>query len=197
MAALEQSGSDHPATNHHHVPLLADGWTNPGTYGYSVESMSISHRSIGTTTCGNTRREQHWSDFNVGREGFDENLCGALAGSPIHVVMGHQSDGLRADGAGQHAALAQGGDERCWSVMRDARYKLEDDDVGLHAREIEVDAGKRGDGFGEQACVVMVFGEPRGHFREGNESGGGENAGLAHAAAESFAIDASLGDSLR
>lgn len=125
-----------------------------------------------------------------GVESFGESLRGALAGGAIDVVVGDQADRTRADGAGQNAASAERGDE----VGGRKALQLKDDDVGLHAVEVDVDARQADEGFGEEACVGVVLGQARRHLFERNEAGSGQDARLAHAAAEGFAVDARLGD---
>src|SRR5688500_9482481 len=61
---------------------------------------------------------------------------------------------------------------------------VEDDDVSADVFRIYPDPGNLGETFGEAASVGMVFVEAFGRFFERDQSGGGENPGLTHSAAE-------------
>ena len=105
--------------------------------------------------------------------------------------MGDEPDGVRANGAGENVVGAEGGDGGN-GVCPVA--KGEDDDVALDGVQVDLDGGQGGDGFGEETGVAVILVEARGHPLERDKAGGGEDAGLAHAAAECFANGAGAVD---
>ncbi len=64
----------------------------------------------------------------------------------------------------------------------------EDHDVGLNGIEVDLDRGALRNGAGKQSCIGVIFGEASRHLFQRDETGGCENPGLPHAAAESFAV---------
>ena len=72
-------------------------------------------------------------------------------------------------------------------VDRHLGRELPDDDVGLDGGDVEHDAGRARQRLGEAARVGVILGEPRDVVLERVQAGGGEDAGLAHAAAEHLA----------
>ncbi len=124
----------------------------------------------------------------------DDSFCdfdGAIALLARDVEVGDEADGVGADGAGEDVFCAKGGDDG-GSVSAVAQG--EDDDVALHGVEVDLDGGEGGDGFGEEAGVGVILVEAGGHLLERDETGGGEDAGLAHASAERLTDRASAID---
>ena len=133
-------------------------------------------------------------DARSGSDASEHIFCrgdGAIAVLAGDVEVGDEANGVRADGAGENAVRAKGGNGG-GSVAHVAEG--EDDDVALHGVEVDFDIGDGRDGFGEQAGVGVIFVEACGHLLEGDETGGGEDAGLAHAAAEGLADGSSAVD---
>ena len=100
------------------------------------------------------------------------------------VEVGDEANGVRTDGAGEDVAGTESGDDG-WGVS--AVSQRENDDVALHGVEVDLDFGDGRNGFGEEAGVAVILVEAGGHLLKGDEAGGGEDAGLAHAATERLA----------
>src|ERR1051325_7603324 len=73
-------------------------------------------------------------------------------------------------------------------------FAIEDDDIGFDGSGIDAKAGDGGNFTREKLRVCVIFVKALGRFLESDEAGCGDNAGLAHAAAKHFAIDAGLVD---
>ena len=85
-------------------------------------------------------------------------------------------------GAQADAALLAGLDEL---GRRPARLlDLEEDEVGLHARHVDLEALDVGDAFGEVVGIVVVLGQAVPVVLQRIECRRGDDAGLAHRAAQ-------------
>ena len=71
---------------------------------------------------------------------------------------------------------------------------MEDDDVSVDFGWTKFEARNRPDGVGEDAGIGVIFGEAVDVVIQGVERAGGDDAGLAHAAAEEFASRLALLD---
>ena len=71
---------------------------------------------------------------------------------------------------------------------------VEDDDVGLHCGRVDLDAGELGEAFGEELGVGVVLGEALDVVLEAEAGAGGDDARLAHRAAEHLLVAAGFGD---
>lgn len=95
--------------------------------------------------------------------------------------------GGHADAVGFQALAEFGG-------RAEFRVGAEDDDVGVDFRRVEFQPWRLADGVGEQFGVGVIFGEAVDVVVQRVEGGGGEDAGLAPAAAEGFAESAGESD---
>ena len=96
--------------------------------------------------------------------------------------MSHRPHRARSERRDEHARLLRArGDRR---GIGEAFLEAEDDDVGLHRREVEPDPGNAGELLGDEAGIGVVFREPRHIVVERVQPGGGEDARLPHRAAE-------------
>ena len=95
-------------------------------------------------------------------------------------------------GVHQDAFVAEAGAERGGGA--EFGIDFEDHDVRVDDLRIEFQAGRGADGVGEDAGVGVIFGQAVDVVLERVERAGGDDAGLAHAAAECFAMAAGLAD---
>ena len=104
--------------------------------------------------------------------------------------MGHAANGRRADGVDLHlaggAALHDLLCRRLGRALWDGGHG-EDDDVRLHAAEVDADAGQLGHALGQRPRVHVVVGQPPHHPLEGHDAGRRDDAGLAHATPQHLA----------
>ena len=110
--------------------------------------------------------------------------------------MGYHTQGLVAAVADQDAVGAQGGDYGS-GVADLLPVNFEDDDVGLDAVRVDGDAADVGQAGGQAAGVGVVVGQAFHHSVQGDQAGGGEDAGLAHSAADHLAPLAGASDEFR
>lgn len=119
-------------------------------------------------------------------EGLGEDCdCGGDGFGWHHEVC----DGAESIGAGgQHAdsGMIEGGGEFGGVYTGD----IDHEDIGFYRGGVDLYAWDGGESGGELFGVEVILGEPVVVVFEGVEGGGGEDAGLAHCAAEHFAESA-------
>ena len=113
--------------------------------------------------------------------GDDAQGCGDVVGGDHET--GDGADGVRAEGEHADSGGVQGRGE----LGSGSGGDVEEDDVRGDGGGIDGDAGEGGEAEGEGAGIGVIVGESCAVMFEGVECGGGEDAGLAHAAAEHFA----------
>ena len=113
--------------------------------------------------------------------GDDAQGCGDVVGGDHET--GDGADGVRAEGEHADSGGVQGRGE----LGSGSGGDFEEDDVRGDGGGIDGDAGEGGEAEGEGAGIGVIVGESCAVMFEGVECGGGEDAGLAHAAAEHFA----------
>ncbi len=96
--------------------------------------------------------------------------------------MRHRPHRARPERDDQHSALARGLDER--RPGDGLLTQIENDDVGLHRRDVEVHLRKAGEMPGDQARVDVVVGEPLDVVIERMKSGSSKEADLPHRATQ-------------
>src|SRR4051812_46833669 len=96
------------------------------------------------------------------------------------------------DGVHENAALAKARAELGGGAAGPA--DVEDRDVGLDPRWVDLNSGDARESFGEELRVAMIVKEAFRSLLEGDQAGGREDPDLAHATAEAFAIKAAFGD---
>ena len=105
--------------------------------------------------------------------------------------MGDEADQARTDCAAENTFTLQAGDNaRSIAVIA----KCEENDIGLNGGQVDLNSFTGCNGFGEQSGVGVVFVETQRAFFKRNQTGGRENAGLAHAATQGFTKDSSAID---
>src|SRR5437773_8447502 len=104
------------------------------------------------------------------------------------------ADGARAERIGGRALLASAADHR--RRVRSAGRQTEHDDVRLHRGEVELDSAAAHYPRGDAARVHMVFHKLIAALVERVKPRGGEDADLAHRAAEHPAMAHSACDEL-
>src|SRR3954451_23345755 len=98
------------------------------------------------------------------------------------------------NGVHENAALAKAGAELGWGAAGSA--DVEDRDIGLDPRGVDLNSGNARESLGEKLRVAMVVEEALGSLLQGDEAGGGQHADLAHSAAETLAIEPPFGDEI-
>jgi len=128
--------------------------------------------------------------------GFGDNVAkdvnGAFTAGTVDVTVGYEADGVwggveRPDAVGLQSLAELDG-------VKAGGFAVEDDDVGFYNHGIDAEAGDLRDLSREELGVSVVFVEALGRFFEGDQACRGEDAGLAHATAEHFAVDAGFID---
>ena len=108
--------------------------------------------------------------------------------------MRHGTDAVAGGSAHADAALLAGLDQ---PRRRPAGLvHLEEDEVGLHARHVDLQSLDVGNAFGEMAGIVVILGEPVPVMLQRVERGGGNDAGLAHGATQHLLLAPGLVDEL-
>ena len=103
---------------------------------------------------------------------------GGLGVLPGDAEVGHQAYDAGTDRRDEHAAVARAGHE----VGRVVAWHHHD--VGLDGGAIEIDAGEASEAIGDERGVGVIVGETLDVVVECVQRGGGEEADLAHRAAE-------------
>ena len=108
--------------------------------------------------------------------------------------MGDGADARRRVGTDADAALLAGLDQagRGPAGLGD----LEEDEVGLHARRVDGQTLDVGDALREVAGIVVVLGKPVPIMIDRIERGRGDDAGLAHGAAQHLFVPPRLLDEI-
>src|SRR5437868_7394225 len=99
--------------------------------------------------------------------------------------MRHGADHLRSDVVHENAFNFEAGYELGGSA--EARINLENNDVGFDLGGAQFEQRARADGFDKDLDVGVVVGEAVDVVFQGVQSGGGDDAGLTHAASQDFA----------
>jgi hypothetical protein len=124
-------------------------------------------------------------------EGLADDFDRPLNHLARDIQVAHRTDALRAGGEGEDTGGFQlGGDVGRGSQ---ARVEIEEDHVGFD-RHGDGEAGNLGEAGAKASGVFVVFGEACAVVIEGVEGRGGEDAGLAHGAAEHLAEAEDTGD---
>ena len=123
---------------------------------------------------------------------FSEHLGSAPALVAAHIEMSDRARDARAKRRNQHPASLSTGDDR--SSVRRVFSHLEDHDVALHRRKIELDATQTGEPFRQQTRIRVILGEAREIMVERVKAGGGQDAGLAHRSAKHAACPPGAND---
>src|SRR5260221_12152239 len=113
-------------------------------------------------------------------EDLVDHFQGLLDVRRIDTVVGYEADLASAHLAALDTAPVATGDER----LGRHTVELEDDQVGLDARKVELDAVHLGQAFCEGSGICVVLRQPVDHVVEREETGGAEHADLAHPAAQ-------------
>ena len=121
-----------------------------------------------------------------------EDACGEFHLLARHIEMRDGADALWGGGVHPHAFIAETGAERGGRAEFAVNFK--NDNVRVDDFGVEAQAGRVADRFGEDAGVGVIVGQARHIVLERIERAGGDDAGLAHAAAERFAVSASAAD---
>jgi hypothetical protein len=105
--------------------------------------------------------------------------------------VGHGADAAFVNGVHEDAALFEAGADIDGGDTGGG--DVEDDDVTIDLIRIDLHAGNVGEAFGEEARVGVIEDEFGRRLIERDHSGGGENSGLPHTAAETLPIEARFG----
>src|SRR5437879_90937 len=121
-----------------------------------------------------------------------KDVDGAFTAGTVDVAVGYEADGVwggveRPDAVGLQSFAELDGVEA-------GGFAVEDDDVSFDGRGIDAEAGDLRDLARKELGVGVIFVKALGRFFEGDEACRGEDASLAHATAEHFAVDAGFVD---
>ena len=124
--------------------------------------------------------------------GFVDDRGGAFGLLARDVEMGDGAEALGGVGVHEDAFVAEAGTERGGGAELGVDFV--DHDVRVDGVWDQFQAGGCADGVGDDAGVGVVFGQSADVVLERVERAGGDDAGLAPAAAECFAMAAGLAD---
>src|ERR1700675_2415558 len=115
-------------------------------------------------------------------------LNGPVDTRAADVPVGDHAHGVDGGVLGPDAALVQGVAE--FDGVHAGGAAIEDDNVGFYRSGINFQAGNSRDALGRVTRVGVVLMQARRRMFEGQKARSGNDANLAHSAAEHFAIDA-------
>ena len=144
------------------------------------------------TQCNNTANETRKSKINsfcaLLPNCVRDDLEGAGALFAADIEMGDETHEIGANAVGEKTVGGEAAGH--FGGSHAAGGYVAHQNVGLHAGGVNLEAGQLRESFGEEAGVGVVGGQLAGAMLEGDDPGGCEDAGLAHASAQGLAANA-------